>query len=165
MNWRLRGPGILGALLDAAARGLHELPRVRSERLPRMANFAFWAMACETAFWPADTFLRAYDANRRAAIESVIDKDPVAAFVREIMAGRMAHTFNVPERTLPGMAPRGGAQTGQDITARSLGGCVGRSGIEMAFSRECRAGSRTIQMSTAPGNPRLYNIVSTVNGA
>jgi hypothetical protein len=77
MNWRLRGPGILGALLDAAARGLHELPRVRSERLPRMANFAFWAMACETAFWPADSFLRAYDANRRAAIESVIDKDPV----------------------------------------------------------------------------------------
>jgi hypothetical protein len=57
-----------------------------------MANFAFWAMACETAFWPADTFLRAYDANRRAAIESVIDKDPVAAFVREIMAGRMVWT-------------------------------------------------------------------------
>jgi hypothetical protein len=32
--------------------------------------------------------LRAYDANRRAAIESVIDKDPVAACVREIMADR-----------------------------------------------------------------------------
>jgi hypothetical protein len=89
--WRafeIARPRILGALLDAAAHGLRELPRVRCEKLPRMADFAFWATACETAFWPAGTFLRAYDANRRAAIESVIDKDPVAACVWEIVADR-----------------------------------------------------------------------------
>jgi hypothetical protein len=57
-----------------------------------MADFALWAMACETAFWPAGTFLRAYDANRRAEIESVIDKDPVAACAREIMADRRTWT-------------------------------------------------------------------------
>ena len=44
--------------------------------------------ACETAFWPAGTFLRAYQANRRAAIETVIEADPVAAFVRQIMTER-----------------------------------------------------------------------------
>jgi len=83
-------PRILGALFDAAAQGLRGLSRVRLERLPRMADFALWATACETAFWPPGTFLRVYDANRRAAIEGVIEADPVAVFVREIMAVRSA---------------------------------------------------------------------------
>ena len=93
--WRefeIARPYILGALLNAAAHGLRELSRVRLERLPRLADFALWATACEGAFWPAGTFLRAYDANRRAAIESVLDKDPVAACVREIMADRSTWT-------------------------------------------------------------------------
>jgi hypothetical protein len=81
-------PRILGALLDAAVHGLQALPRVRLERLPRMADFALWATACETAFWPSATFENAYWTNRRMAIESVIDADPVAACVREIMAER-----------------------------------------------------------------------------
>jgi len=45
-------PRILGALLDAAAQGLRERPRMRLDRLPRMADFAIWATACETALWP-----------------------------------------------------------------------------------------------------------------
>jgi hypothetical protein len=72
-------PRVLGALLDAAAHGLRRLSRVQLERSPRMADFALWATACETAFWPSGTFLRVYDANRRAAIEGVIEADPVAA--------------------------------------------------------------------------------------
>src|SRR6516162_2685415 len=44
-------PRVLGALLDAAAHGLRRLPQVRLERSPRMADFALWATACETAFW------------------------------------------------------------------------------------------------------------------
>jgi hypothetical protein len=81
-------PRILGALFDAVVHGLRRLSRVRLERYPRMADFALWATACETAFWAPGTFLRVYDANRRAAIEGVIEADPVAAFVREIMAVR-----------------------------------------------------------------------------
>jgi len=48
-----------------------------------MASFALWGTACETTFWPPGTFLRAYDANRRAAIDGVIETDPVATFVRQ----------------------------------------------------------------------------------
>ncbi len=40
----------------------------------------------------AGTFSRAYDANRRAAIEGVIDVDPVAACVWDIMAERSSGT-------------------------------------------------------------------------
>jgi hypothetical protein len=55
-----------------------------------MADFTLWATACETPLWPAGTFARAYEANRRAAAESMIDADPVATCVREIMAQRKA---------------------------------------------------------------------------
>jgi len=57
--WRqfeLARPGILGALLDALAQGLRELPRLRLARLPRMADFALWATACESAFRRGSTF-------------------------------------------------------------------------------------------------------------
>ena len=53
---------------------------------PRMADFALWATACESAFCPAGTLETAYSNNRRAAIENIVDADPVAAHVREIMA-------------------------------------------------------------------------------
>jgi hypothetical protein len=45
-------PRILGVLLDAASRGLSILPQTKLEKLPRMADFALWATACETALWP-----------------------------------------------------------------------------------------------------------------
>ena len=53
-------PKILGALLDCLAHGLRKLPTTRLNRHPRMADFAHWATACETAVWPAGTFMDAY---------------------------------------------------------------------------------------------------------
>jgi hypothetical protein len=52
-------PRILGSLLDAAAHGLRNVAGIHVEELPRMADFALWATACETAFWPAGTFIQA----------------------------------------------------------------------------------------------------------
>jgi hypothetical protein len=69
-------PRILGSLLDAAVHGLRNVAGIHLEELPRMADFALWATACETAFWPAGTFTQAYQANRRAAIEDLIEADP-----------------------------------------------------------------------------------------
>src|SRR5262249_41302546 len=93
--WRefeIARPRILGALLDAAVHGLRAMNRVHLDQLPRMADFALWATACEAALWPAGTFARAYAANRRAAIEDMIEADPVAAWIRGLMAGRNAWT-------------------------------------------------------------------------
>jgi hypothetical protein len=44
-EFKLARPYLLGALLDAASHGLR--------MLPRMADFAVWAAACETALWLA----------------------------------------------------------------------------------------------------------------
>lgn len=86
-----RGP-ILGVLLDAEVEGLKRLPDTRLEKLPRMADFARWASACETALWPKGTFLSAYCRNRDDAVEGVIDADPVATAVRALMTERTEWT-------------------------------------------------------------------------
>ena len=156
-------PRILGALLDAVAHGLRVLDRVQLDRLPRMADFALWATACETALWPADTFARAYAANRRAAIESVIEADPVAACVREFMADRSMWTGSATELLRAGgdfiNANILTRRTGWPENPRALAGHLRRAqtflralGIEIAFSREGRAGTRIITMRKAFGD-------------
>jgi hypothetical protein len=150
-------PRILGALLDGAVRGLQKLPQIRLEKPPRMADFALWATACETAFWPQDTFMHAYDANRQAAIDSIIEADPVATFVRDIMAERSTWTGkasdllqarlsekNVPERSASW------PKNPRALAAR-LRRCqtfLRTAGIEISFGREGPAGSRIIRMAS-----------------
>jgi hypothetical protein len=163
-------PRILGALLDAVAHGLREPPRVRLERLPRMADFALWATACETALWPAGTFARAYEANRKAAVADAVDADPVAACVREIMAERSIWTGSAADLLRDGVDLASGDVMrciGWPKNPRVLAGrlrraqtCLRAVGIEIAFGREGHAGTRIIRMRTT-----LENTVNTVSSA
>src|SRR4051812_18502760 len=79
-------PAILGALLDAVVHGLQRLAETRLEKLPRMADFALWATACETAIWHPGTFWAAYTSNRDDAVDSVIEADPIALAVRALVS-------------------------------------------------------------------------------
>jgi hypothetical protein len=168
--WRefeLARPAILGALLDAAAHGLRAVGSVHLGRLPRMADFALWATACETGLWPANTFTRAYAANRKAAIEGIIDADPIAACVRELMSERPSWTGTAADLMRFGVERSSDRidGTGWAKNPRALAGHLRRAqtflralGIEIAFSREGRAGSRVIRMRSFP-----ENTVSTVS--
>jgi hypothetical protein len=168
-DFEVARPRILGSLLDAAAHGLRKLPSLYLDQLPRMADFALWATACETAFWPAGTFVRAYRANRKAALEDLIDADPVAARVRQIMANRNTWTGSASDllragADLVGPGPLSGAAPWPK-SPRELAGRLRRAqtflrvlGIHIAFSREGRAGSRVIRIRT-----NLENTVSTVS--
>jgi hypothetical protein len=81
-------PQLLGVLLDAVSRGLRKQPRTRLAKLPRMADFAEWATACETALWPSGTFLKAYAGAMDEAVDTAIEADPVATAVRTLMRRR-----------------------------------------------------------------------------
>ena len=172
--WRefeLVRPAILGALLDAAAYGLGAVGSVRLDRLPRMADFALWATTCEIRLWPAGTFTRAYAANRKTAIDGIIETDPIAACVRELMSECSSWTGSAAD--LLRISVERTAQTG-DITRwpkspRALAGHLRRAqtslralGIEISFSREGRAGSRVIKMRKSLGN--TVSTVSTARG-
>ena len=174
--WRefeLARPRILGALLDAAAHGLQMLPRVRLERLPRMADFALWATACESAFRPAGTLEAAYTSNRHDAIENIVDADLVAARVREMMADRVQWAGSASDLLRAGTNGAGnstvGNQFGWPKNPRALAGRLRRAqtslrtlGIEIVFGREGRLGTRTIRI-TAIGENQSHNTVSTVS--
>jgi hypothetical protein len=95
-------PFILGALLDAVAHGLKQLPDTRLGELPRMADFALWVAACETAMWPAGTFAAAYKSNLDEAIENVAEADLVSAAVRVLVSGE---GWSVPNRGTMTMMP------------------------------------------------------------
>jgi hypothetical protein len=77
--FRIARPQILGALLDAVAVALQRLPSIKLPGLPRMADFALWATAAETAFgWPSGTFMTAYQGNRASANEVALEASVVA---------------------------------------------------------------------------------------
>jgi hypothetical protein len=167
--WRefeLARPAILGALLDAAAHGLKALGSAHLDRLPRMADFALWATACETGLWPPGTFTRAYTANRKAAIEGIIDADPIAACVREFMSERSSWAGSAADLLRVSVERTGQAsdRTGWPKNPRALARHLRRAqtflrtlGIDITFSREGRSGSRVIRMRAS-----LENTVSTV---
>lgn len=72
-------PRILGALLTAAAAGLKNLPATRPPLLPRMADFATWAIAIEPALgWPDGAFSDAYTEGLNAANALVLESTPIA---------------------------------------------------------------------------------------
>ena len=48
----------------------------------------WYVAAAGTGARRINTFTRAYTANRKAAIEGIIDADPIAVFVREFMSER-----------------------------------------------------------------------------
>jgi hypothetical protein len=50
-----------------------------------MADFAEWAVACETAYWEPGTFMRVFGANEVAATHQVVENDLVAAAIIELM--------------------------------------------------------------------------------
>lgn len=137
-----------------------------------MADFAVWVMACETAYSPAGRFARAYEANRRTAIERIIETDPVAACVRDLMAecsswtGTAGDLLRVRGACTDGTARLG---AGWPKTPRALAGKLRRAqtflrelGIEITFSREGQAGTRLIRMHKCPDNS--VGTVSSVSG-
>jgi hypothetical protein len=167
-------PRILGALLDVVVQGLRARDGVHLAGLPRMADFALWATACETALWPAGTFASAYRSNRRAAIESIVEADPIATCLRTMMADRTTWTGSASDLLqLCAERARNDISTGGAWARnpRALAGRLRRAqtflrtlGIEITFRREGRMGTRMIRVSTSGkgtvstvsnvGNPR-----------
>ena len=152
-------PRILGVLLNAVSHGLRELPNTRLDRLPRMADFAEWATACEGALWPKGTFVTAYDGNRVEANETVIEADMVATVVRSLMSAT-ATWIGTASELLPILTGRAGDAAAKAKTwpksPRGLSGRLRRAapnlrriGIHVDFDRgDGRKRDRIISIST-----------------
>jgi hypothetical protein len=61
--------------------GLRKLPEVHLANPPRMADFAYWSVACGL-----DGFEAAYLLNRQRAIDVILEHDSLAQAVRVLVA-------------------------------------------------------------------------------
>ena len=83
-------PRVFAGLLDVMVVGLQRLEEVQRARRPleRMADFTLWGYAVAPAIgWAEDDFRLAYRATRREAQQTVIESDPVAAGILELVHG------------------------------------------------------------------------------
>ena len=162
-------PRILGVLLDAVAEGPQPSCQKPLDNLPRMADFALWATACETALWPAGTFWSAYCGNRDDAVEGVIDADPIAAAVRTVMAARTEWTGTASD-LLGALAEVAGERVAKAKTwpdsPRALSGGLRRAatflrktGIEIKFTKPNK---RIIHITASPPSAPPENAGATV---
>jgi len=79
-------PRILGAILNAIAGALRDLPDTKLSDLPRMADFALWVTAAEKALeWTPGTFLSAYRGNRESANDLALESSPVGQPVLDLL--------------------------------------------------------------------------------
>ncbi len=154
-------PRILGALLDAVAGALRNLPAIKPPVLPRMADFAVWAMAVETALgWDPATFMEAYTGNRDAVNALALESSPVASVVCEQAAsGKWEGTATELLQALNARTDDAiQRQKSWPRSPRALSGILRRLapnlravGVEVDFSREA-GGKRRRMITVKPGH-------------
>ena len=151
-------PRILGALLDAASAGLRNLPNVRLEQPPRMADFAIWVNACEESLGmkPGEA-LTTYQSNRteshHLALESSPLYEPVAQLAREGFSGTVTElharlTCMMSESMRRSVRwPKAPSALGSAL--RRMAANLRAVGIEIQFSRADVRGRRVVSLVCA----------------
>ncbi len=152
-------PRILGALLDGVSAALANVHEIKLDRPPRMADFAYWAVAAEPALGLADgSFLAAYTTNRADATALTLESSPITEPLQTIAEAGFVGTATELLARLAGLA-------GEDVTRRktwpgnanALAGTLRRLapnlrtiGVTVDFSRDTgRRRSRLITIRTA----------------
>jgi len=155
--FEMERPRILGALMDAMVHGLRQLPGVRLPTLPRMADFAIWATACETAFTGPKSFWSAYSGNINEAGEEVLDGDPVVGGLQALLDadGTIKGTAtellarlceSVGERTARSKAwPQSSKALSGKL--RRLAPILRKSGVSIEFDRAGHARTRIMRIT------------------
>jgi len=168
-------PAILGALLDAASRALRDVDSVRFDELPRMADFAEWAVAVAPALgWTATDFLDAYAGNRDAAHDAALDAVLWLPALRVLIESR---SWN---GTATALLDSLSQQAGETISrqrewpknGRTLAGQLKRiapalraTGIDVDFARTGKRGTRTINIEDVGDSASAASAASATSGS
>jgi hypothetical protein len=151
-------PRILGALLDAAVAGLRNLPRVRLDRPPRLADFALWVSACEQALGmkPGET-MAACRVNSVEARDLALDASPLyqplTDLARQGFTGTVAELHTRLDSMVSDAMRRSvrwpKATNGLGNALRRMATNLRAAGIELQFSRNDVQGRRVVSVVAA----------------
>src|SRR5271169_5503149 len=153
-----RRPRILGALLDAAVAGLRNLPQVKLERPPRLADFALWVSACEEALGmkPGEA-MTACGANSAEARDLALEASPLYEPLAELARAGFTGTVAELRARLDSMVSEAMRRSVRWPKAPNVLGYVLRrmatnlraAGIELQFSRNDEQGRRMVSVLCA----------------
>ncbi len=165
-------PAILGGLLDAVSAAIRNLPSTKLDTLPRMADFALWVSAAESALpWPAGTFMARYNANRESTHDVAIEASPVGKAMIDFSANVITWTGTAGE-LLAELDERADDRTTRlkswPKTPRKLGGDLRRLapdfralGVAIEFEKEAGGKRRRLIRielhETVPTDPTVPN--------
>src|SRR5271154_2400658 len=160
-------PRILGALLDAAAAGLRNLPNVMLDRPPRMADFAIWINACEERLGmkPGEA-LTAYQSNltetHNVALESSPLYEPVARLAREGFSGTVtelhARLTGMMSESMRRSVRWPKAPNALSNALRRMAGNLRAAGIEIEFSRAHIRGRSVVSFGLrSPASEKIFS--------
>ena len=149
---------ILASLLDAVVAGLGNLPNVRLEQPPRMADFALWVNACEESLGmkPGEA-LATYQSNRtetrNLALESSALYEPVAELAREGFSGTVTELHSRLSCMMSGGMRRSvrwpKAPSALGSALRRMASNLRAVGIDIQFSRADIRGRRLVSLVSA----------------
>jgi hypothetical protein len=155
------GP-VLGALLDLVSGALRELPGVRLDWLPRMADFVVWSVAgARSLGWADADFLDAYEDNQAKAVGLTLENAPVVGPLRQL-AGQWPQGWEGSHQrlleALSGLADEAARKDkGWPRTPRALSGVLRRlapalrkTGLNVSFPPRTGA-ERTVRVESAAG--------------
>jgi len=152
--------------------GLRNLPQVRLDRQPRLADFALWVSACEEALGmkPGEALAacRANSAEARdLALEASPLYQPLAELAREGFTGTVAE-LRARLDSMVSDAMRRSARWPK--AAHALGNALRRmvstlreSGIELEFSRPDHSGRRIVSVRSLTGTSKSLSAPSALS--
>jgi len=152
---------VLGAMLDAVVCGLRRVNEVALDRLPRMADFALWIVACEPSLpWGKGEFLEAYDHIRNAASDLVLESPLAQALLSLIEAGAWRGTASQLLEKLTDMVGDHAARnkfwptTARQLSAelRRLSPTLRERGTEISYDRSGDRNRRRLVIIEDTGN-------------
>jgi hypothetical protein len=150
--FKAKAPAILGALLDVVVIAIKNLPGVRLDVHPRMADFTRWGCAAAEGLSASrEGFLVAYTENRLDADQLAIESSPIGPVLLELVeAGRFVIKWtDTPTKLLSMLGEAAGARLDKikewPKTAKDLSGAMKRlaphlrhQGIEVDTGRDHR---------------------------
>ena len=145
---------ILGALLNAAVAGLRNLPQIKLDRPPRLADFTAWVTACEESLGLSrGAFLEAYERNRTDVQNLALEVSPLYEPLGELagipfrgttadLLAQLNRLVSDDTRRYPGW-PKSPSALGNAL--RRMAAYLRSAGIQLEFNRQ-HGGKRTVSI-------------------
>ena len=151
-------PRILGALLDVAVTGIRNLPNVKVEELPRLADFTAWVTACEESLEVSQrALIEAYEKNRIDLQGLALEHWPLYEPLRELAGISFSGTTSgllaeLNRRVSDDMCRSSSwpkSPSALSNALRRMASYLRPAGIELEFNRQ-HGGKRTVRLRFSP---------------